>query len=98
MTSRDEKMKLDDKERDVILHALGLSRRRRWAYRNHFAAGGEDVSIWKGLVDRGLASGGNNLMNEVMPYPLFRVTRLGAEAAGVGNKVPRALTNPRPAT
>jgi len=78
----------------VIAHALGLSGtydrfkpRRRWAYRNYFAAGAKDVETWRGLVARGLAC----TLRPVDPSnttPGFAVTHAGAVAAGLRNYVP----------
>jgi hypothetical protein len=90
-------MKLEPREYDVIAHALGLGGtydrfkpRRRWAYRNYFAAGGKDVETWRGLVDRGLAC----TLRPVDPRnasPGFAVTHEGAVAAGLRNYVPAKI-------
>lgn len=77
-------------EHDAISHALGLGR-QAIAYRNYFCAGSEDETLWRGLVAKGFASGGDNEPSEVMPYPVFRVTRAGIEAAGLGRYVPKHL-------
>jgi hypothetical protein len=49
--------KLTPRERDVMLHALGLTRSQE-SYRNHFCCDGDtdDGQIWEGLVTQGLAT------------------------------------------
>lgn len=88
---------LTQEEQHVIAHALGLTPRggpsrtgRRWAYRNYFAAGGKDVDVWRGLVDRGLACN----LRPVDPSnttPGFAVTNAGAIAAGLRGYVPASI-------
>lgn len=93
-------MQVEPREYDVIAHALGLGGtydrykpRRRWAYRNYFAAGGKDVQTWQGLVGRGLAC----TLRPVDPSndtPGFAVTHAGAVAAGLRNYVPAKIIKP----
>ena len=88
---------LNPREYSVIAHALGLSGtydrykpRRRWAYRNYFAAGPKDVETWRRLVKRGLAC----TLRPVDPTnttPGFAVTHAGAVAAGLRNYVPTSI-------
>jgi hypothetical protein len=90
-------MNINPEEYDVIAHALGLSGtydrykpRRRWAYRNYFAAGGKDVQTWESLVARGLAA----TLRPVNPdntTPGFSVTHAGTVAAGLRNYVPASI-------
>lgn len=89
---------LTEDETHVIEHALGLTRRggkgrtgRRWAYRNYFAAGGKDVDVWQGLVNRGLATTLRPINPETCRYPGFAVTRAGVEAAGLTAYVPARI-------
>ena len=88
-------MNLEPREYDVIAHALGLTGthdrfkpRRRWAYRNYFAAGGKDVETWLGLVERGLARPLRPIDPSSCQYPGFAVTHEGAVAAGLRSYVP----------
>lgn len=88
---------LEPDEYTVIAHALGLSGthdrfkpRRRWAYRNYFAAEGKYVETWRGLVTKGLAC----TLRPVDPTnttPGFAVTHAGAVAAGLRNYVPKSI-------
>lgn len=89
---------LDKREREAIMHALGLTRRggrgkagRRWACRNYFAAGGADVVVWRGLVQRGLARTLRAVNPELCSYPGFAVTLAGARAAGMAEYVPNSI-------
>lgn len=82
---------MNGREKDVMMHALGFSRPRRWAYRNYFAAGDIDGKIWDGLVKQGLARAHGNLPSEIMPYPCYSVTQAGIEALGIRHKVPQDI-------
>lgn len=90
-------MGLTEAERHVIQHALGLTPRggsrkagSRWAYRNWFDAGGKDVEIWRGLVDRGYACT-LRPMDPANKTPGFAVTHAGAVAAGLRAYVPSSV-------
>lgn len=67
---------MTEKERGVILHSLGLVKRKRWSYRNYFAGCSElcEPLVAKGWLLRGLAN-------------TYHVTNAGAEAAGVLDRV-----------
>jgi hypothetical protein len=88
---------IEPREYDVIAHALGLGGthnrykpRRRWAYRNYFAAGGKDVETWRGLVARGLAC----TLRPVDPRNTtagYAVTHAGAVASGLRKYVPFSI-------
>lgn len=91
-------MQIEPHEYDVIAHALGLGGtydrfkpRRRWAYRNYFAAGGKDIDTWKGLVDQGFATPLRPRDPATCNYPGFAVTHAGAIAAGLRNYVPASI-------
>ena len=74
---------LNDHERELARHALGLTNGRKQSYRNVYVVGYEDDSgnhaTWRGLVERGLALRGENLVDGGMDC--FWLTRAGAEAA-----------------
>lgn len=92
---------LEGREREVALHALGLTaygggRRRRWAYRNRFAAGddGEDRATWDRMESAGLARG------IAVPPALgsgrrFALTQTGMLALGsdVVRRIPDGILN-----
>lgn len=73
---------MNEAERELARHALGLTRGRNVSYRNHFVTGPgcEDHDHWRAMEARGLAwsrrgsplSGGD---------PIFGLTRVGAELA-----------------
>lgn len=93
---------LTDKERSVIIHALGLTPRGgrrqfgcRWAYRNYFCAGEKDEAVWDKLVARGLAFKSGRPKSAGMPYSVYGVTRLGVELIGARNHVPHRFTSPK---
>lgn len=77
---------LTRRERDVLRHCLGIEsisgRDTFGGGRNHFAADGEDVATWEGLVARGLAMRSRRALNDVHPYPVFHATRAGAVLVG----------------
>jgi hypothetical protein len=89
-------MSISERERDVIIHALGLTRRgsskgqfgRRWAYRNYFDAGRGYALTWDALVERGLAK--RHMGNSGAVYT---VTAAGMAAAGATYYVPREMRN-----
>jgi len=73
-----------DSRYDKMRHALGVWRfGEKWKkpYRNHFVAGGDDFSVWEGLVADGFAKrmpeGGDR-------YHLYVVTEEGRQAALAG--------------
>lgn len=74
-------------EADVLRHSLGLDRRTRRSYRNHFAAdaGSADYQICRQLAAAGLMKGGR-IINETYPLHVFHVTEAGA--AAIGAKLP----------
>lgn len=67
---------------ELARHALGLGNRRKMSYRNHYVAdaGSPDHTEWMAMVDDGFARWrrGNEMTGG---GDLFRLTRLGAEAA-----------------
>ena len=63
---------LSEVERDKIRHALGLKRSEK-PYRNAFAAGPDDVPVWEGLRERGLAE----LSRADGEFPVYRVSADG---------------------
>jgi len=65
-------------ERDFIRHALGLTR-QKVGYRNHYAAGGDDVAIGRALVARGFAV--ELSASRIRPEVRFAITHAGFEAA-----------------
>ena len=72
---------LNDHERELARHALGLKDGRKQSYRNHYVVdAGEDHAAWLGMVERRLARrrAGNSITG-VMDR--FWLTRAGAEAA-----------------
>lgn len=68
---------LDDHERHLARHALGLTGRRRTSDRNHFVAATHPE--WERLVEAGLAT----VRRSAEPGGMhtYRLTRAGAEAA-----------------
>lgn len=86
-------LEITAQERAKIMHALGLVdyptgvrsragkrpivREVERAYRNRFAAGGDDVALWRGLVGRGLAEEAPSAPEQ---YPIFHVTQAGLDA------------------
>lgn len=74
-------MRLTEDERDLMNHALGIGRGEN---RNFYAAGGADISIWDGLVSKGLAS--RRRPNPIFPDPCFSVTEAGRLALTSGSK------------
>lgn len=72
---------------ELMRHALGVQRvNGRWTkpYRNHFAAGDDDVPAWDALVSAGFArktSTGNAITGGC---PLYAVTDDGRERALAG--------------
>lgn len=64
-------------ERDLARHALGLSKRRRQSYRNHFVCNTDPC--WERLVEAGLATVRRSA--EATGMHTYRLTRAGAEAA-----------------
>ena len=85
---------LSDKERDLMIHALGLSptwggRQRRWAYRNRFVVtqGSPDDAAWSALVKRGMAVARRYAL--APEFRFYEVTEAGIAALGVLSRVPR---------
>lgn len=77
-------------QRDLILHALGLTprggRMRRWSYRNHYCACVHVVSdsedaILAGMVDQDWLVAGRTINDGRDRF--YHVTRAGAVVAGV---------------
>jgi hypothetical protein len=69
---------LSEVERHFIRHALGLTMTNR-AYRNHYAAGGDDqIAIGRALVARGYAVERARMSTD--PYFYFFITLAGFEA------------------
>lgn len=91
-------MTITDRERELIMHALGLRMRRgrppRWAYRNYYAAGRTDAVVWRQMEQKGFARQ-IALPGSLRPYHTFEVTHEGVDAAEVRKYVPLALV-PRP--
>ena len=95
----DHKTVLKTSEYNAMAHALGLTPRyssrgrfgRRWAYRNYFSAGGEDIALWDGLVDRGLA----RRIGELVIYQsidiVFEVTHKGMTVIDAMQYIPRSV-------
>lgn len=77
---------MTDEQRDIIRHALGLNRRGRWSSRNQYVVYADGpLSDLRTMRDRGW-------LRELGPWIgliKFKVTRAGADAAGVGNRVRR---------
>lgn len=67
--------KLTEAERDRMKHALGVG---RGGNRNHYAAGGNDVALWDGLVEKGFAY--RRKRNPIFPEPIYSVTDEGRAA------------------
>lgn len=75
---------------DIIIHALGLTPRvsgrlRRWSYRNYFATDANIDGVVLAMAERGLMRRGACLTNGGLT--LFHVTDVGAEFAGVRNRI-----------
>lgn len=85
MNERDQTT-LSEEDRHIILHSLGLSRPRRWSYRNHYCADDDDPTLAR-MVGRGLMRRGPRKRQELGGMTLFHVTATGALAAGVLHKV-----------
>lgn len=87
---------MNAKQQDMVAHALGLSahpwrkgsRAARWAYRNFYAAGGDDEAEWRDLVEKGFAFA---LSFRICAEAVFSVTAEGAAAAGLLHRVPRKM-------
>jgi len=71
---------LNDLQRRLVRHALGLPNRRNCSYRNYFVShpSGEAYNAWLGLERRGLAVAGQPMRSGNVPFAL---TMVGAEAA-----------------
>jgi hypothetical protein len=88
---------ITDRQRQKIKHALGLhdhpwrngSLARRWAYRNHYAAGVCDMLEWRALEARGMAK--SWAVKAAPDLVFFSVTVAGMEAAGLLPRVPMEL-------
>ncbi len=68
---------MSPEERDLARHALGLSKRKRRSWRNHFVCATDPH--WERLVEAGLAT----VRRSAEPGGMhtYRLTRDGAEAA-----------------
>lgn len=66
---------LTAQEVDKMRHALGIG---RGGNRNHYAAGGDDVLVWEGLVAKGLAR--KHRESPIFPDPIYSVTDDGLSA------------------
>ncbi len=91
-TNPDALPSLSDREREVMLHALGLVTvhgRKRWAHRNRFVAthGSPDDVLWSGLEGRGLALSWRSTLAPKSRF--YEVMEAGMRALGVLNRVPR---------
>lgn len=78
---------MNDKQREIITHSLGLSSRTKKPYRNHFCAGvgSPDEAACITCVDAGWMRVGRTINNDTARY--YLVTKAGAEA--VGSKLPK---------
>lgn len=65
---------LNQIEITLIRHALGLGSSKK-TFRNYFCAGGENLVVWDGLVEKGLAV---KKESELYCGPMFFVRKLGA--------------------
>ena len=75
------KENITDRERELMLHALGQSHRGlKPGWRNYFCTEDGDPE-WESLVDRGLASSGKTINDGTDRY--YCVTALGCELLGV---------------
>lgn len=88
-------MTLTIDQRAQMVHALGLTPRRRgrkfgrrWAYRNYFYAGTVDVPIWRHLVELGFAKEVKQSSPRSMTIS-FCVTKEGVEAIGAEKYIPK---------
>ncbi len=73
---------LTDKERRAMRHAVGADAKRgSQGYRNRYIAGkgSDEEKLWRGLVARGLAAGGDENNGDTW----FEVTRVGCAALGL---------------
>ena len=71
----------------MMRHALGVHRYgARWSkpYRNHYAAGGDSVAVWRELVAEGLAGAFAHQDDVTDEDPVFYVTDAGRAAALAG--------------
>lgn len=72
---------MNDKQRELARHALGLPNKKNMSYRNHFCidVGSDDYDQWEDLVSKGLAVkalGGKN-----WSVDFFYLTLEGAKSA-----------------
>lgn len=75
----------------VLQHALGVDKHGQGAmYRNHFAAGGEDVAVCQRLVRAGLMR--QVATTSVFPDQNFVVTEMGKTAVREQSPPPPKLT------
>lgn len=78
---------MTDSRYEKMRHALGCALHNRgWKkpYRNHYAAGGDDVPVWDGLVADGLARRVREGCDLTGGCPLYVVTADGEAAALAG--------------
>jgi hypothetical protein len=73
--------KINETERELMRHALGLNRERE-AFRNHFVCGEghSDYDAWEALAARGLARKRRNSLNEMCVEFIFHLTDEGRAA------------------
>lgn len=87
---------LQDAERQEMMHALGLSMRRR-SYRNHYVVtrGTDAHTRWAGLESKGLAVSKDDGTRLIY----FHVTNKGIKALGVDDRVgaENRVADPEPA-
>ena len=72
------------REIEIMKHALGFPKN----YRNHYAAGGDDIAACEDLVKKGFMVK-RKMHPEVCPDPMFQVTKVGfaVVSAVVGEEV-----------
>lgn len=77
---------MNDKQREILTHSLGISGRKKKAYRNHFCAaiGSPDEAACITCVDAGWMRAGRTINTDTARY--YLVTDAGA--AAVGSKLP----------
>ncbi len=75
--------KIVEKERDLMRHALGLTRGEQVSTRNSFVtdSDGDDGKIWEGLVSRGLATKDNSRSHIFGGMTVYHVTESGRALA-----------------
>ena len=69
---------LTENEIATMRHAVGFHHNIR--YRNHYAAGPDDIRMWNGLCKRDLAY--RQQKGSLFPYPYYGLTHAGLKALG----------------